>query len=336
MIRIDEIYQNIFVQMAKRMPEQSGCHWFDPFGTTAFENICSVPPINIGKRFVFWDQEPLHQDRVKKFFDQFIPTYKGNITVIHSEHNSEDVQWLCDTYNVNQSYYFFNGWAALDWYRGYNKTFLHQQKNIKHTFLCPNNIVGGKRKHRLELLNELCKRDLVDTNLISFPATCPYEGLIVQDYIDHKLSLPLLIDDFDNHANNSHQITMWEPAANSLLQVVTETSYYGNKHHLTEKTFKPVVLKQPFILVSNRGSLEYLRHYGFKTFSSVWDESYDSLPDDERIQAIADLLLELEHADWTSIQKQCEPIIQHNYDWFYSGKFEQVLWDELLSMVQAW
>lgn len=318
------------------MPEETGCHWFDPFGTTAFENICSVPPVNPGKRFVFWDQEPLHQDRVKKFFDQFIPTYKGNITVIHSEHNSEDVKWLCDTYNVNQSYYFFNGWAALDWYRGYNRTFLHQPKKIKHTFLCPNNIVGGKRQHRLNLLNELAKRDLVNTNLISFPATCPYEGISVNDYIDYDLSLPLIIDVFDNHANNSHQITMWEQAANSLLQVVTETSYYGNKQHLTEKTFKPMVQKQPFILASNQGSLKYLQRYGFKTFSSVWDESYDELPDDERIVAIADLLLELEHADWDGIQKQCEPIVQHNYDWFYSGKFEQVLWDELLSMVQTW
>ena len=168
------------------------------------------------------------------------------------------------------------------------------------------------------------------------PSTCPYEGIVVKDHIEYDIQLPLTIDDFDNHANNSHQITMWKQAAESLVQVVTETSYSGKKKHLTEKTFKPIVLKQPFILASNCGSLEYLRKYGFKTFSSVWDESYDSLSDDERIPAIADLLVELEHADWTSIQKQCDPIVRHNYDWFYSGKFEQVLWDELLGMIQSW
>lgn len=337
MIRIDEIYQNVFLPLTSRIPGNVGCHWFDPFGSTGLENLCNIPPIaRGGKRFVFWDQEPLYRTEIEPFFDYFVREYSGEITIIHSEFNSEDVQWLCDTYNVKQDHYFFHGWAALDWYRGYNKTFLHQPKNTKHTFLCPNNIVGGQRQHRLKLLNELAKRDLVSTNLISFPAVCPYEGLAVQKHIDYDLPLPLSIDDFDNYAHNSHQINMWTQASSSLLHVVTETLYAGKKNHLTEKTFKPLVLKQPFILVSNRGSLQYLQRYGFKTFASVWDESYDQLPDDERILAIADLLLELEHADWDSIQKQCEPIVQHNYDWFYSGKFEQVLWDELLGMTQKW
>jgi hypothetical protein len=337
MIRIDEIYNNVFVPLVQHQKD-NGLHWFDPFGSTDFNDICNVPPIEQGKRWVFWDQEPIHQDRATQFFEQFLPVYGDNseVVVVTSEYHSEDVQWLSDTYNLQSAYYFFHGWAALDWYRGYNRTFLHQPKNISHTFLCLNNIVGGKRQHRLALLNELAKRDLVNTNLISFPATCPYEGISVKDHIDYDLPLPLTIDEFDNHSNNSHQITMWKQAASSLLQVVTETSYYGNKNHLTEKTFKPVVLKQPFILASNRGSLEYLRRYGFETFSSVWDESYDLLPDAGRTVAIADLLEELEHADWASIQKQCEPIVQHNYDWFYSGKFEQVLWDELLGMIHTW
>ena len=169
------------------------------------------------------------------------------------------------------------------------------------------------------------------------PATCPYEGLVVKDHIDYDVQLPLIIDNFDNHANNSHRITMWKQAAESLVQVVTETSYAGNKQHLTEKTFKPVVLKQPFILVSNRGSLEYLKKYGFETFSSVWDESYDTLPDDQRISAVGNLLEELEHSncrEWLS--EQCATIVEHNYNWFYGGGFEKILWEELTQMVEHW
>ena len=339
MIRIDEIYNNVFLPLVQDQTDK-GLHWFDPFGSTDFNDICNVPPINHGARWIFWDQEPVHQDRAKKFFDQFINVYNPNyskITVVTSEHNSEDVRWLCDTYKLDSAYYFFHGWAALDWYRGYNRTFLHQPKNIQHTFLCLNNIVGGKRQHRLELFNELCKRKLVNNNLISMPAVCPHEGLIVKDHIDYDVSLPLVIDKVENYANNSHNITVWKQACESLVHVVTETSFYGNKNHLTEKTFKPIVLKQPFILASNRGSLEYLRKYGFETFSSVWDESYDSLPDDQRIKAIGNLLEELEHSncrEWLS--EQCAPIVQHNHDWFYSGKFEQVLWDELLGMISKW
>ena len=336
MIRIDEIYTNVFVpQIANR---NIGLHWFDPFGATDFKNICNIPAIDgeADHRYVFWDQEVFYKHSASHFFDQYKEIYLGPTTLVTSECFSEDVQWAMDTYGLNSAYYFFHGWAALDWYRGYNRTFLHQPNNIKHTFLCPNNIVGGQRRHRLDLFKELCKRNLVKNNLISMPAVCPYEGIIVKNHIGYDLPLPLLIDDFDNHANNSHKITLWEQAAKSLLQVVTETSYQGHKLHLTEKTFKPIVLKQPFVLVSNRGSLEYLRRYGFETFSSVWDESYDTLPDDKRIPAIGNLLQELEYADWAYLNSQCADIVQHNYDWFYSGKFEQVLWDELLGMTQSW
>lgn len=313
-------------------------HWFDPFGSTEFDDICNVPPVDgvADARYVFYDQEPLHKQRTKQFFDQYIQNYYGPTTLVHSEYASEDVTFLENTYNIKSSYYFFHGWAALDWYRGYNRSFLHQPKNIQHTFLCPNNIVGGKRKHRLDLFNELCHKNLVKNNLISMPEFCPYEKIAVKKYIDYDVDLPLKIDEFDNYENNSHKITMWEQSAKSLLQVVTETSYAGKKNHLTEKIFKPIVLKQPFVLVSNRGSLKYLRKYGFRTFADVWDESYDDADDDVRIKKIADLLEELEHSDKVKLYELCLPIIKHNYDWFYSGGFERVLWDELLEMVNQW
>jgi len=335
MIRIDEIYNNLFLPIAKEKPETS-IKWFDPFGSTAFKDLVSLPATIHETNYLFYDQEPIQQENFKSFASQYLNIYLGRNILVHSEYNSEDIQWVCDTYGFDQQYYFFHGWAALDWYRGYNRTFLHKPRNIQHTFLCPNNIVGGKRLHRLELLNELVKRNIVNSNLISFPATCPYEGINVKDRIEYDIELPLKIDNFDNHANNSHQITMWEQAAKSLVHVITETSFYGNKNHLTEKTFKPMVLKQPFILVSNRGSLEYLRRYGFKTFEGIWDESYDQLPDDQRISAIGNLLEELEYADKDYLDELCAPVVQHNYDWFYSGKFEQVLWHELLEMVSKW
>jgi len=342
MIRIDEIYNNVFLPLIQDQTEKS-LHWFDPFGSTDFTDCCNSHTITAGDRWIFWDQEPVYVDTGKQFFDQFLSAFSVNgpcynsLTIITSEYNSEDVQWLCDTYNLSSAYYFFHGWAALDWYRGYNRTFLHQPKDLKHTFLCPNNIVGGRRQHRLDLFQELCRRNLIENNLISMPATCPYEGLIVADHVDCTVKLPLTIDDFDKHAKNSHQITMWRQAAESLVHVVTETSYSGNKNHLTEKTFKPIVLQQPFILVSNRGSLEYLRKYGFETASSVWDESYDTLPDDQRILAIGNLLQELEHSncrEWLS--EQCAPIIEHNYNHFYGGAFENILWEELTQMVENW
>jgi hypothetical protein len=349
MIRIDEIYSNIFLPRIQSQSNQCA-HFFDPFGTTAFENLCQVPYFSqINKNFLFWDQEPIHPDVHQSTLDQFFKTFESKETVfVTSEYNSEFVDWVCDRYSVKSGYYFFHGWAALDWYRGYNRSFLSvpfRDRLIEKTFLCPNNIVGGKRRHRLELLNELVDRDLWATNFVSFPDHCPYENKTVaqlcQEYdipLGH-VDLPLTIDQGANHASGSHQIDMWKLAEKSLLHVVTETVYQGRRQHLTEKTFKPMVMQQPFVLVSCQGSLEYLRRYGFKTFGEFWNEDYDEKDDVLRVIRVGKLLNDLDNLsvkEKQQLQRHLTNTVEYNYNWFYSQEFEQLLWNELTNMIETW
>lgn len=356
MIRIDEIYNNVFLA-ALQDQTATGLHWFDPFGSTKFNDLVNSPPIDYfdaKHRIIFWDQEPIHRDIIQNFLNQFIGLFRHAhtnrqypITLVTSEYNSDDVQWACDTYSLKSAYYFFHGWAALDWYRGYNHTYLmtpFKDRRLTYTFLCPNNIIGGKRKHRLELFSELVNRDLVHNNLVSFPSCCPYENKTVtelcQEYDIHlsPVDLPLKIDNGIDYHNNSHCIDMWKLADQSLLHVVTETVYNGQKQHITEKTFKPIVMQQPFILVSCQGSLEYMRMYGFKTFRDFWDESYDDSDDNSRILKIGKLLNDLNHlspGEKKQLQHYLTPIVEHNYNWFYSREYEQLLWKELQGMIDA-
>jgi hypothetical protein len=103
---------------------------------------------------------------------------------------------------------------------------------------------------------------------------------------------------------------------------------------LTEKTFKPIALGMPFVIVGTQGSLKYLRSYGFKTFGHLWDESYDDEPDDHRrIQKIAQVLKHLESTDRQSVFESAHDIIEHNWNHFYHGGFESVLWQELKDML---
>jgi hypothetical protein len=93
----------------------------------------------------------------------------------------------------------------------------------------------------------------------------------------------------------------------------------------------------PFVIVGTCGSLQYLRSYGFKTFGDIWDESYDDEPDDtRRIERIATLLSELDAKsveEKNAMFRQAQEIVEHNYNHFYNGTFEQVLWEELSSML---
>lgn len=117
---------------------------------------------------------------------------------------------------------------------------------------------------------------------------------------------------------------------NSVFSLVTETFYsnnknfeqIGNKHcrFLTEKTFRPIAYKHPFILVTLPNTLQLLRDMGYKTFDGVIDERYDLEKNDtKRLLMIAE---EIKRWSKMSIQeieshrKSMIPIVEHNHNLF--------------------
>lgn len=100
----------------------------------------------------------------------------------------------------------------------------------------------------------------------------------------------------------------------SLIYIVTET--VGNYPHvfLTEKTWKAMISNMPFMIVGAPNSLKYLKNNGFKTFDSIWDESYDEIENlFERIDRITDVLAELSTQNLNELFQKCIPIVEHNF-----------------------
>ena len=334
----------------------------DPPGTTAPENLLNVSNNESESNFIYChDQEPVYFDLHQPLFsavhtrnlDLHYKTGARHSAMIVSELHSQDVAAVCEQYRWTSYYYFFHGWAALDWFRGYNRTSLIEpiaDRNIKYSFVLPNRIVGGRRDHRILLMYH-CLNHNINSALISFPKICPYENVdvvdiaqkysnVYPDIIDvlSSAGLPWNMPNETGHPMHSYTLSLIEENYNSLIHVVTETAYYGQKWHLTEKTFKPICLQMPFVLVSNAGSLEYLKQYGFKTFSGVWDESYDQETNDHvRLEQIAALLKSFDDmslSERRQTARACEHIVKHNFEHFYNGSFEQVLWQEFTSMMK--
>jgi len=327
-----------------------------PFGGSRPEHLCNY---DVNKNQVnytfFYDQEPIHLDIHTPLFESLIRR-NGDITVnrgaiITSERDSEFVEQVCSQFNLDAYYYFFHGWAALDWFRGYNRSYLMPKpcdRTITKSFISPNRIIGGKRQHRVELMYYLLKREISNAR-VSFPDICPVEFVHIQNlaleypqYPDmvstfQKADLPWNFPDEEGHPMHSCWLSLFDESAESLAYVVTETVFTGRRHHLTEKTFKPICLGMPFVLASTAGSLEYLRSYGFKTFDGIWDEGYDKETDDsKRLVMIADLLKQFDSMNDRARQEIFDlatPIIKHNYNHFYDGGFERMLWKELNNML---
>jgi hypothetical protein len=357
MIRIDELYCNTFLPGLQQRPNH-GLHWFDPFGSVKYEDICSVPPVvNNTKavRYLFLDQEPISGPVVEDTLQKFTALFsEGERHLITSEFQSENTEHIVNTYGFKPHYYFFHGWAALDWFRGYNRSFLMpppEQRTITRTFIAPNRIVAGERQHRLYMLYHIFKQEMTD-NWVSCPEVCPGENIKLLDAVKPlaraypdieqvfaRQSLPINFPNETGHPMNSAWLNLFNESADSLLYLVTETVATGRRQHLTEKTFKPIALRMPFVVVGCAGSLRYLRSYGFKTFSDIWDESYDDeINDLQRYEKIAWTLQGLHNTSQAEKQRlfnSAREICEYNYNHFYNGGFEAILWDELTSMIDG-
>jgi hypothetical protein len=370
MIRIDEIYNNTFWPWIKQHHPGVRMYFCDPFGRSDPDSLVNYGRDDILEHnyTLLFDQEPIHLNIHLPTFDELVfrnvgiqrhmalrqrsrQNYTPVGSIITSERDSDTVDFICKKYNWKSYYYFFHGWAALDWYRGYNKTFLiqpWQQRTINKTFLAPNRIVAGERQHRLEMLYWIFRLGMTN-NHVSCPAVCPAENIPTLDAVQKlktqypdietvfaQQSLPINFEGETDHPMHSCWLSLFDQSAESLLYLVTETVATGRRHHLTEKTFKPIAMGMPFIIVGTQGSLRYLRSYGFQTFGDLWDESYDDEPDDSRrIEKIAHTLKLLDDLGEyrQAIFDSAQDIIRHNWNHFYNGGFEAILWQELKDML---
>jgi hypothetical protein len=152
-------------------------------------------------------------------------------------------------------------------------------------------------------------------------------------------------DQVDTDWDNSRNITAdfsakisVEDAQNTAIHLVAETIFHESKIHVTEKTFKPIVMKQPFIVFSGPGTLQYLKSYGFRTFDCIWDESYDLEQDhDTRLEKIINIIKDLSRKsdkEFENIIDKCREIVDHNHRHFFSDVFEDMLLNELHSNVK--
>lgn len=140
---------------------------------------------------------------------------------------------------------------------------------------------------------------------------------ITDDIIDRFSNrLPLLLDDLI-----SDDLRLFYD--NSLVHIISETNFFTNIIHQTEKSLKPIANLQPFIMMGSPHSLQYLRTMGYKTFGEFWDESYDDETDhNQRLLRIVELCKSI--AQWSSEHKveftrQVRDIVQYNYQHFIQG-----------------
>jgi hypothetical protein len=261
--------------------------------------------------------------------------------ILHSEKRSQNVENYLANDQLLPVYYWSHAVIARDWFRyAVHENF---KKNINRCFLIYNRAWTGTREYRLKFTDLLVKHALVDSCHTWFN---PVDG--DHDYKNHVFA--------NQEWRPDHVLEQYFPPTDATscasadfytkdyqsteIEVVLETLFDDERLHLTEKSLRPIACRQPFILMATHGSLQYLRDYGFQTFDSVWDESYDQIQDPVmRMQAIVDVMRDISgwsNEEWMSNKLRLDQIAEHNQKHFFSDAFsDQIIMELRTSMLHA-
>ena len=316
-----------------------------------------------GPMFIFYDQEPIHGGNFNyTLLDHIKNNLVGPFVLVTTEKNSKPLNQIQERYGWPVVYYFHHVFAAHDWFRGvkYNINLIPPAKRqLTKKYISFNRLTSAGRVYRTLLISELYQRGLLDQGYVSYNDCCPDGGtyqenlnqavsnqLITQDLanlaIDNisKINLPLRIDYKQETfiPNHSFVLSAVEETQESFCYLVTETCYWETKCHLTEKIFKPIVSRMPFVLVGPAHNLEYLRSYGFKTFSPWIDETYDNIEDPiERMTAIGNTMSAIcdrSIEELETMLKEMQEVLDYNYNLFNSPDFLDSCWQELTTNIK--
>ena len=174
------------------------------------------------------------------------------------------------------------------------------------------------REHRIALLTELYKEQLLQNNIYSWGGNFEYDFNIDQfsmhvnrmyyksDFQDDNYKLIKYLTEKQEHrvdfSINPAWDHGWKDVYSTCFTVVSETYANSDATFLSEKSFKPFANGQPFVMWGDVGTVQALREHGYDVFDKWINHSYDSIKDKkERLDAVIKevrRLSDISKSDW--------------------------------------
>jgi hypothetical protein len=242
---------------------------------------------------------------------------------------------ITDTFGINIVHWNhlkeFILWGNGELYDGFlnRKMFdIQSKKNLPYKSICYNRM---PRFHRVAIVAHILNRGWHDECIFSLGktqvrdfSTHLYEEDDRFEYLRNQFGyLKGLNEDIKPQVDTTidlefnHAVTLnTNDALHSSFHVVTETVYNTNTY-LTEKSYKPFGMLQPFIQFGNQYNVQALRDQGYKTFDKFINHEYDNIWDEkERMLAFLkefDRLQSISSKDWANMLYEMRHDLMHNF-----------------------
>lgn len=181
------------------------------------------------------------------------------------------------------------------------------------------NLLLGKvnKESRRKIINAFYKSSLREKTIFSFLGKLD----------DNNLELVQLVNDNQGPIDGATPIKLGHETSSqgwsndtivydtSSVSFICETHELNDSLFITEKTYRPIINRHPFIARASFPLIQYLKAIGFKTFDEFIDEDYDKKNDVD--DSYADLLVQRAEELLKSIsdnKDQIENIVNHNYE----------------------
>lgn len=363
MFSIENLYYILYINLFKRI--KADIRYFKIFGSTDVDDVTlnffiDDNLFNGGAQCFFYDQEPVYLKVLAQLesHHKILSTMRSrNHSILVTSERSDLVKNYCKKNNMYHLYYFFHGFASLNWYRDV-EYFQDDHPVFKTRFLSFNRLCTKNRSYRLLLVSNLLERKILSKGSVSLQLIDAGRNIIKKEVFDPncRLSKQAKIKVFKNLSKieqnfvidnemlsgqasahcGAQEYRLWQ---SSFLHLVSETVFFDEKLHLTEKIFKPIVSRRPFILLGAYKNLEYLQSYGFKTFSQWIDESYDDEQDNEiRLSMVCNELEKIVNLSDNEIKEMyhdMQEVLEYNCRHFYTD-FKRIIVNELVDNFEGY
>ena len=254
--------------------------------------------------------------------EEFIPNLIRKSISLDVVLNAIDVNKLPQSENITYHTWisFFIYWVNL-------KMIAHNKDLINYSNYLDTKVptslftllVNKPHPHRCKLIDKL-GQDLVNSNIVgwkninkNFEFKNWKQQILV---VDSAFSTTRKSDDVSVPDTNTMFTSNVHGNSDSVLTLVSETT--PDILFLTEKTFIPISLGKPVLIVGAKGINKFLTAFGFKLYENIIDYSFDEEESyDTRIEMIQRELTRLSTINFETLKQACYPTSLHNKERFY-------------------
>jgi hypothetical protein len=159
-------------------------------------------------------------------------------------------------------------------------------------------------KHRCLMIDLISKKGLLDQGIVSWHHA---------DFASYKWKYwrPQHLKLGDSFEKTGHQHCLPQQFNDAFLNLVSESTI--ETIFVTEKTWHPILISKPFLVVGGVGFHKFLERKGFKLYDEIFDYSFDSEPNlEKRIDMILDQIDQLKGKDLHSLYLSIKKKLNYN------------------------